>query len=143
MKFENLEKIGNKELERQGKYKRRIYCCTSTACLSTGATEVLDSLERSIEACECSELEAEVVRIGCMGLCSRGPMVRVETSENQEVLYADVDADTAQQIVANHLPIPDDNDYRPNEIAAHDFPHFRARLRDAAKKTDLSDHVLA
>lgn len=142
MKYEKLLELGKKESERQSQFNNRIFCCTSTACLSTGATEVLDSLERSIEACECSELEAEVVRIGCMGLCSRGPMVRVETSENQEVLYADVDADTAQQIVANHLPIPDDNDYRPNEIAAHDFPHFRARLRDAAKKTDLSDHVL-
>ncbi|MHA1128551.1 MAG: cellulase N-terminal Ig-like domain-containing protein, partial [Alphaproteobacteria bacterium] len=32
MNYEKLEALGQKELARQKKYKRRIFCCTSTAC---------------------------------------------------------------------------------------------------------------
>lgn len=142
MKYDKLKELGKKETERQSHFSNRIFCCTSTACLSTGATKVLDSLERSIEACECSEHEAEIVRIGCMGLCSRGPMVRVETREDREVLYADVDGDVAQQIVAQHLPIAEDGKEEVENVSPHDFPHFRARLREAKQKKGLDKHVL-
>ena len=32
-----LDALAEQERERQAQYKRRIYCCTSTACLSAGA----------------------------------------------------------------------------------------------------------
>jgi len=142
MKYEKIVELGKKEKDRQSEFGNRIFCCTSTACLSTGATEVLDSLDRSIEACQCGDQEAEVVRIGCMGLCSRGPMVRVETNGDEEVLYADVDGDVAQQIVARHLPIPEDESDQSEQVSPHDFPHFRARLRQAKEKKGLGRHVL-
>ena len=38
MSFEKLEALGQKERARQEQYKRRIFCCTSTACLSAGGS---------------------------------------------------------------------------------------------------------
>jgi bidirectional [NiFe] hydrogenase diaphorase subunit len=72
MNFNKLEVLGKKERERQETYKRRIFCCTSTACLSAGAGQVHTTLDQAVAACKCDELEAEVVKTGCMGLCSNG-----------------------------------------------------------------------
>lgn len=141
MKYDELAELGKQEVERQKQIKNRIFCCTSTSCLSTGAMEVLSELDRAIEACECDEYEAEVIKIGCMGLCSRGPMLRVESNEGEEVIYADVDAEVTQRIVAEHLPL-DIAEEDKEELAPHDFPQYRAQMREARKKKDLSRNIL-
>ncbi|MCA9920085.1 MAG: NADH-quinone oxidoreductase subunit L, partial [Anaerolineales bacterium] len=72
-----------------------------------------------------------------MGLCSRGPMVRVETKEAAPALYGDVTADVAKQIVAEHLA-----DGQPAESTTpHDFPHYRARRPKGLDRNRISlDH---
>ena len=105
MNYEKLEALGQKELARQKKYNRRIFCCTSTACLSAGAGLTHTALEQAFAASQCDEHEAELVQTGCMGLCSRGPLVRLETRDQDPVLYGDVSAEVAQQIVARHVPL--------------------------------------
>ena len=87
MNFNKLEEIGRKERVRQDEYKRRIFCCTSTACLSAGAGQVHTTLDQAVAACKCDEHEAEVVQTGCMGLCSDGPLVRVEEKEQYRSLF--------------------------------------------------------
>ena len=134
MNYEELTELGNAERERKSAFRNRIFCCTSTACLSTGANQVIDALHLSVEACQCGEDEAEVVKIGCMGLCSRGPMVRVESQDGKETLYADVDAAVAQQIVAEHIPITKSERTAGKDVDAHDFAHYRSQLRDAKQR---------
>ncbi len=99
-----LEELAQKERDRQEQYERRIFCCTSTACLSAGANPTHAMLEQSVAECGCGEHDAEVVPTGCMGLCSRGPLVRVDTKNEESVLYGDVTPDVAQKIVAQHVP---------------------------------------
>ena len=105
MNFDKLEEIGRKELERQGKYQQRIFCCTSTACLSAGAGEVHTTIDQAVTACMADENEAEVVKTGCMGLCSDGPLVRVEGKGADPVLYGNLSPELAQQIVSRHVPL--------------------------------------
>ena len=81
MNFDSLEELGQEERARQEKYQRRIFCCTSTACLSAGAGQVHTTLDQAVAACKCGEHEAEVVKTGCMGLCSDGPLVRVDEKD--------------------------------------------------------------
>jgi bidirectional [NiFe] hydrogenase diaphorase subunit len=147
MNFKTLEEIGHKELTRQGKYKRRIFCCTSTACLSAGAGQVHTSLDQSVAACKCNENEAEVVQTGCMGLCSSGPLVRVEEKGQDPVLYGNLTSDLAQQIISRHVPMGDfedeaDGDDQDQSVSPHDILHFRASLRRASTKTDLEENVV-
>jgi bidirectional [NiFe] hydrogenase diaphorase subunit len=143
MNFDTLEKLGRKEQQRQENFKRRIFCCTSTACLSAGAGQVHSMLERSVEACRCEEDEAEVVKTGCMGLCSSGPLVRVEEKEREPVLYADIDPDLAQQIVSRHVPIQEFDADADQEQAPHDILHYRASLRKARAGTELDRHIIS
>jgi bidirectional [NiFe] hydrogenase diaphorase subunit len=147
MIYEKLAVLGQKELARQEGYQRRIFCCTSTACLSAGAGSTRNALEQAVAACKCDENEAEIVSTGCMGLCSRGPLVRVETKGKEPLMYGDVTADIAQQIVARHVPITGGDselgvDEEDGKMSPHDFPHFRASLRQASKKKGLERQLI-
>jgi bidirectional [NiFe] hydrogenase diaphorase subunit len=148
MNFNTLEKIGKKELDRQEKYLRRIFCCTSTACLSAGAGQVHSTLDQAVAACKCDEYEAEVVKTGCMGLCSSGPLVRVEEKEKDPLLYGNISPDLAQHIVSRHVPMGEMDEEAESEepdssATQHDILHYRANLRRARKKTDLEKNIIS
>ncbi len=149
---ETLVELGQQERERQAMFRQRIFCCTSTACLSAGAGATHQMVAQAVEACHCDEHEVEVVRTGCMGLCSRGPLVRVETQGQDDVMYQDVTPDVARQVVARHVPLGEDepgdmlnDDEDEDEVLAapHDIPHFRASLRRARGQQGLDAHVLS
>jgi bidirectional [NiFe] hydrogenase diaphorase subunit len=146
MKTERLEQLAQKERDRQSQYHQRIFCCTSTACLSAGAGQTHQAVEHNLMACQCDEHEAEVVKTGCMGLCSRGPLIRVDAKGETPVLYGDVTPDVVPQIVAQHIPLQADDEVDPDDLdddaSPHDFMHFRASLRQAKHKTGLDKHVI-
>lgn len=135
MNNEHLEQLAQQERERQANYHQRIFCCNSTACLSAGAASTQEALEQNLHACQCEEHEAEIVKTGCMGLCSAGPLVRVETQDEPDTLYANVTPEVAQQIVAQHIPLEGD-DNAPEDAG------LRAELREAQQSKTLADHVI-
>jgi bidirectional [NiFe] hydrogenase diaphorase subunit len=80
-----------------------------------------------------------------MGLCSRGPLVRVEVSQQDPVLYGNVSAEVAQQIVARYVPVSAsevDVDDDTGQLSSHDILHFRSSLRTAGKKKDLDKQII-
>jgi bidirectional [NiFe] hydrogenase diaphorase subunit len=84
------------ELERR---KHRICVCTAASCQSIGADVVHKALESALaEARRTSEVSLQSV--GCMGLCSAGPLVRVDDN-GAEVLYRGVQASDANELVAS------------------------------------------
>ena len=144
MKFDQIKSIGEQEKERQAKFKRRIYCCTSTACLSAGAGQTYHSLAQALAACDCPEDEVEIVQTGCMGLCSRGPLVRVEEKEKDTVMYGHVDSEVAQHVIKTHLPgavQPDDGEDEPEP--PHDMLHYRAGRRRSKAQQRLDKHTIS
>jgi bidirectional [NiFe] hydrogenase diaphorase subunit len=148
MNFNTLKDIGQKELARQKKYQRRIFCCTSTACLSAGAGQVHTTLDQAVAACKCDEYEAEVVKTGCMGLCSDGPLVRVEEQEKDPILYGNINPDLAQYIVSRHVPLGEleedtDSEEQDQSVTPHDILHYRASLRRARTKKDLDNNIIS
>jgi bidirectional [NiFe] hydrogenase diaphorase subunit len=143
MNDQKLRKLGQEERERQARFGRRLFCCTSTACLSAGAGLTRTALDQAVAACECDDDEVEVVPTGCMGLCSRGPLVRVDSKGEDPVLFGDVTADVAQQIVARYVPMPageGETDETDEGVSPHDFLHFRSTLRRAGARRGLSRH---
>ena len=112
-----LEELAKKERVRQEQYQRRIFCCTSTACLAAGAGPTHTAVQKGVAAQKGDKHAAEVVQTGCMGLCSRGPLVRVDTKDEDFILYGDVTAEVALQIVARHLP----GDKNGNELDPDDM----------------------
>jgi bidirectional [NiFe] hydrogenase diaphorase subunit len=149
MKTEILEELGKQELARQAEYRRRIFCCTSTACISAGAAETQAALEQAVAGCGCGEHETEVVHTGCMGLCSRGPLVRVETQGQEAVLYGSVTPAVAEEIVSRHvLPCGNEDGVDPqkhldSDLGKHhiplNLPFFTKQVRIVLSETGRID----
>lgn len=147
METAHLEALAQQERARQEQYQCRIFCCTSTACLSAGAGQTVASLQQSVAASQCGREGAEVVKTGCMGLCSHGPLVRVESKGEAPVLYGRISANMAHHIVARHVPMlecdePPAAHSAEESVSPYDFMHLRAALRQAAQLRDLDLHVI-
>jgi bidirectional [NiFe] hydrogenase diaphorase subunit len=95
MTVEELDQVKTEEKERQRGLDNRLYCCTAAGCLSSGGERVKQALAGEVKA-QGLEGKVEVCGTGCLGLCSRGPLVR---SARDGELYGEVDAADAAALV--------------------------------------------
>jgi bidirectional [NiFe] hydrogenase diaphorase subunit len=119
MNRDDLRKLGEKEKSRQEGYRCRVLCCTSTACLSSGAVSIQNAVQETIKS-EKLRKEVQSVGTGCMGLCNRGPMVKVLHPDQPEILYQHVDDDIAQKIIQKHV-LPE-SDAEPLDLTDYTLP---------------------
>ncbi len=96
-----LQALAQSERERQGAFRCRFLCCASTPCLAAGGAAVRKALQ---EAVETTGLDAsvEVTATGCMGPCSRGPLVTVLTRDGEAILYERLSPDKVPALVEAH-----------------------------------------
>lgn len=92
----------DEEQSRQAGYACRVFCCAGTACLSAEGQEVWEALVDA-RATHGLEPRVDLVRTGCMGLCSRGPLVRVEMEGAEPCLYGTVSPMLARLIITEHV----------------------------------------
>lgn len=79
--------------------KHRICVCAAASCQSIGADLVLKALATALaESGRAADVELRAV--GCIGLCSAGPLVRVE-NEEQSTLYREVGPGDANELVGS------------------------------------------
>lgn len=74
----------------------RVHCCTSTGCRAANAQDVLRNLQKAVKTTGV-ESQVEVIGVGCMGFCGRGPLVQVDP---EDTLYEEVKPDEAASIIA-------------------------------------------
>jgi bidirectional [NiFe] hydrogenase diaphorase subunit len=96
----------------------------------------------------CDEHEAEVVKTGCMGLCSSGPLVRVDEKEKGPVLYGNITPDLALHIVSRHVPMGEmkgesDSKEQNQSVTPHDILNYRASLTQARTQTELDKNIVS
>jgi bidirectional [NiFe] hydrogenase diaphorase subunit len=96
MTAEELREKQGEELDRQQSLKNRILCCTAAGCISCGADGLRQALAAQVGAKGLSG-KVEVCGTGCMGLCSRGPLVLDSAGQR---LYGNAAAADAPAIVA-------------------------------------------
>ena len=139
MNNSKLETLAQTERERQATVDQRFFCCKSTACLSSGADMIHMTLEQTANQ-QGNDQKTEIIGTGCMGLCSHGPLVRVESKTDDPVLYEDVTTDLAQQIVEQHLSASAD---KVSELSTHtlplDAPFFTKQVRVVLNETGRID----
>jgi len=74
----------------------RVLCCNSTGCQSARSLEVTANLKGAVESAGLGD-RVQVVRVGCIGFCSRGPLVAVS---EPSLLYQYVKPEQAASIVS-------------------------------------------
>jgi len=85
------------EKERKSKKPIRITCCTAAGCLSLNGQELKIALDKAVAEANLQD-KITVVGVGCMGLCSEGPLVKIEPNN---ILYGKVNPEDAPEIIAS------------------------------------------
>ena len=84
------------EKERQSRKNIRVHCCTSTGCRAAESMTVKKNMESAVKEMELGD-RVQVVGVGCMGCCGRGPLVEIDPTKQ---LYQEVTPDQAASIIA-------------------------------------------
>jgi bidirectional [NiFe] hydrogenase diaphorase subunit len=101
---------------RQARKPVAIRCCTASNCLAKNSRDVAEALRQAVSAADAGD-RVEVCEVGCMRLCSEGPLV---AAEPRHTLYEQVTPADAAGIVAavdGGLEVPRRGDW--------DRPFFR------------------
>ncbi len=89
---------GVKLAEKTG-YRKQVLVCGGTGCQSSGSKKVLEALEDELKI-QGIENEILVVRTGCFGLCSLGPIMIVYP---EGTFYAQATPEGVRRVVKEHL----------------------------------------
>ena len=80
-------------------YRKQVLVCGGTGCTSSGSKKVLKALDESLKKYGLED-EILVVRTGCFGLCSLGPIMIVYP---EGYFYAQIDSEGVKRVVKEHL----------------------------------------
>ncbi len=100
--LERVKKEAQSEIRvRQASGSPRVVIGMGTCGIAAGAREtmlaVIDELKRR------HKMDVTVSETGCIGLCVKEPIVEIDIPGQQKVVYGNVDAGKARQIVASHI----------------------------------------
>ncbi|HAJ93721.1 MAG TPA: NADP oxidoreductase [Synergistaceae bacterium] len=95
------EKVQKETALRDGFYRVKVTVHMGTCGIASGAKEVMDSLMSEIE--ESGVSDVMVTTSGCMGLCSREPLVTVEVINQEPIKYEYVNPNKMRQIFRRHI----------------------------------------
>jgi bidirectional [NiFe] hydrogenase diaphorase subunit len=90
----DLDRITEKE--EQSRAPKQIRCCIAAGCISANSAAVVESLQQSVRNAGL-ENEVHVAGVGCMRLCSQGPLVQVDPEGS---FYQKVTPEAAPSIIA-------------------------------------------
>ena len=98
MHLDDLNELADEVRASQQACDHCVRVCMAASCQSSGAVEVLERLKGTVP----SDGQIQVRSVGCMGLCSAGPLVEVASKDAAEtVLYEHVTADDAEEIASS------------------------------------------
>jgi bidirectional [NiFe] hydrogenase diaphorase subunit len=134
-----LQALAEKETERQQQFRCRLLCCSSTPCVSSGALSVQEVFQQAIKENQLTK-EVQVVPTGCMGPCSQGPLVKVQTQGQPDVLYEGVTPGVAEKIVAKHILLDGAEDsVAQQHVLSENVPFFARQVKIVLANSGLID----
>ncbi|NDJ54894.1 MAG: NADH-quinone oxidoreductase subunit L, partial [Chloroflexi bacterium] len=96
---EELNEVALTEQEAQRQFTHSIRVCTAAGCLSLQSDTVLKNIKEQVEA-KGHEPTCQAKGVGCLGLCSAGPLIAVDAEGvEEELLYQRVLPDDAEELV--------------------------------------------
>ena len=126
---EELDQIAETEREAQSKFTQRVNVCVAAGCLSCQSQGVKDALDQEVTRRGTKD-HCQVKGVGCMGLCSEGPLV----STSSGVLYKKVEA-------ADGAAILDSLDGAPVSrlVCPTDVPFFQRQKKIVLENSGVID----
>src|SRR4030042_4455906 len=105
LKLEDLQKIKEGTLSdlslQKGGYRAKINFHMGTCGIAAGAENLLSLVLRKME--ETGIQDIKLIHSGCAGLCSREPMVTIESHGLPPVKYCDLNEEKIREIFDRHI----------------------------------------
>lgn len=111
--------------ERRNARRLRLLVCCGTPCVAAGAEAVLSALRERLDTQGDGAAELELVGTGCLGPCSRGPLLTVQRSGETDAIHERLSPDEAVRLLDRYLNGEDPEDGRLPD----DFPFFSCQTR--------------
>jgi NADP-reducing hydrogenase subunit HndB len=105
-KLKSLEDLQNLREKLRGDIKARAETATTitvgmgTCGISAGAREVMHAVLAELEA---RGIDAHVVTVGCIGMCSKEPLVDIQQGDEPRITYGNVTPAMVPRIIEQHL----------------------------------------
>jgi NADP-reducing hydrogenase subunit HndB len=95
------EKVHKEMSLRDGDRRVKVTVHMGTCGIASGAKEVMDTLLQEIETAGVNDVI--VTTSGCMGLCSREPLVTVEVLNQVPIKYEYMNSNKMRQVFKKHI----------------------------------------
>ncbi|MCS7264810.1 MAG: NADH-quinone oxidoreductase subunit NuoF [Armatimonadetes bacterium] len=130
MTVDELQQLVAKEQEAKQRYKSCINVCVATGCIMCDSERVKEAIEEAVKE---RGLEKEVIvkGVGCLGLCSAGPMIYVEP---EGIIYHKVSPEDAPAIVQGLISTPVERLVCPSEM-----PFFKRQVKIVMENSGTID----
>jgi NADP-reducing hydrogenase subunit HndB len=105
-KLKSLEELDQLRDRVQGEIKARTRASTTvtvgmgTCGISAGAREVMRAILAELEA---HDIDAHVTTTGCIGMCSKEPLVDIQQGDEPRVTYGNVSPAMVPRLIDEHL----------------------------------------
>lgn len=130
-----LAELAEKEQERRDTMRLRLLVCCGTPCLAAGSEAVVSALRQKL-AESGSPAELEVVGTGCLGPCSRGPLLTLQRKDQPDLVYERINPQQAVALLEAHIgasALPSQN------LLPNDLPFFNRQQRVVLQTCGLID----
>lgn len=95
-----LKEQAQREIKVRGDTGTRITVGMGTCGIAAGARDVMHAILKELES---RNIEANVVTVGCVGLCAQEPLVDIEQAGAPRITYGRVTVDVVPTLIAEHL----------------------------------------
>jgi bidirectional [NiFe] hydrogenase diaphorase subunit len=137
MNLDDLEDLAQQYRDENADVEHEVRVCMAASCQSSGAEPVLDALRAVCK--DGGEGSCRVKGVGCMGLCSAGPLVSVSGRDaglSEATLYRDVTPNDAEEIMASVAGPP-----VARLLCATDQPFFARQQKIVLANSGIVDPV--
>ena len=134
MTLDELEEIAESERAAQAQFTQRVNVCVAAGCLSCQSQSVKDALDREV-AQRGTKDKCQVKGVGCMCLCSEGPLVTTSTG----VLYKNVEATHGGAILDSLNGGVPENPALSHLLCPTDVPFFQRQKKIVLENSGVID----
>ena len=93
------ETIG-KKLDVRTRTRTRIIVGMGTCGIAAGAQKVKEAIVRELQQ---RKMDVDIVTVGCIGMCSKEPLVDIEQAGNPRITYCNIQPDMVPRVIEEHL----------------------------------------
>jgi len=98
--LKRLREQAQQELKVRQNTTCKITVGMGTCGIAAGARETMQAI---LEELKSRDIDAHVTTVGCIGMCSKEPLVDIEQAGKPRITYANVHPDMVSRLIEEHL----------------------------------------